>query len=253
MLQFYAHEFAAIARDLTFFRVSLREIDGIKPLVPPDRDESMAINTIRDRCEKIGLGLAAVQCTRLLVLMQKKNPSASGEAIDQAIAEVSNRIVDELKSIFFVSLDETERNLYEPSEPLFGADVDAAFPSSVFDIQEAGRCLGLGRSTACVLHLMRSLEVPLKALAVDLGVIVGRDNWGDLLKEIEVAVLALSLKSDAERKTLYSNACTQFRFFKDAWRNEAMHSRGKYTPEEANTVLVACRSFMKALAKRLHE
>src|SRR5262249_13649752 len=37
-------------------------------------------------------------------------------------------------------------------------DVPDKFPSVVYDVTEAGKCLALGRDTAAVLHLMRVLE-----------------------------------------------------------------------------------------------
>jgi len=42
-------------------------------------------------------------------------------------------------------------------------------------------------------------------------------------------------------------------FIKEAWRNYTAHAHGKYTEEEAATMVVSVRAFMQKLATRLHE
>ena len=43
-------------------------------------------------------------------------------------------------------------------------EVNDKFPSAAFDIDEAGKCLAIGRSTAAVFHLMRALETAIRAV-----------------------------------------------------------------------------------------
>jgi len=120
-----------------------------------------------------------------------------------------------------------------------------------FDITEAKKCIALGRFTASVMHLMRALEAPLKALASDLGVQGERQNWGDLINNIEPKINAMP--NNSPHKATYSESAIQFRFIKNAWRNHAMHSREKYTAEEANIILIATKALMKSLSGTLHE
>src|SRR5216683_4653264 len=65
---------------------------------------------------------------------------------------------------------ETEYAQYFENAQLFGLEVFNAFPRANDDVTEAGNCLALERSTACVMHLMRAAEVALRALAKALGV-----------------------------------------------------------------------------------
>jgi hypothetical protein len=53
---------------------------------------------------------------------------------------------------------------YFENPKLFGDAVFSSFPSATDDIAEAGTCLALERSTACVMHSMRATEVALRAL-----------------------------------------------------------------------------------------
>ena len=58
-----------------------------------------------------------------------------------------------------------ERSDFYLAHSLFGGKVDSAFPSAHHDIGEAGTCYATDRNTACVMHLMRVLELGLSAFA----------------------------------------------------------------------------------------
>jgi hypothetical protein len=79
------------------------------------------------------------------------------------------------------------------------------------------------------------------------------DSWHKVLKGIEEALAGLRNKpglTDKDRAeiTHYSEAATQFRHFKDAWRNHVSHARASYDEREAWSVLVHVRKFMQHLA-----
>jgi hypothetical protein len=48
--------------------------------------------------------------------------------------------------------------------------VTTNFSSTSFDIEEAGKCFATGRNTATVMHLMRVMEIGLKAAAIGMNV-----------------------------------------------------------------------------------
>src|SRR5271168_5169670 len=54
---------------------------------------------------------------------------------------------------------------YSAEECLFGAEVAAKFPCVIYDIEEAGKCLALDRSTASAFHSIRCLEAGIRALS----------------------------------------------------------------------------------------
>ena len=135
---------------------------------------------------------------------------------------------------------------------VFGETVADAFPSASYDVQSAAMCMGLGLSTAAVMHLMRALEPCLLAMASRAGYAPKRDEWGKIIPEIEKHLTPgdPNYINDKTTRELLSPAATQFRHFKDAWRDCTMHARGKYTEHEAEDVFRSVKSFMMDLAKK---
>lgn len=140
----------------------------------------------------------------------------------------------------------------------FGSAVHDASPSASFDISEAGKCLALRRGTACVMHLMRALEVALGALAKDLGVENKSENWNTLLNRITEEIRSRNSKTHGEDwkekdEPFYTEVATSFRLFKNAWRNHAMHARDKYSEDEAEKIYRSVKDFMQHLSERIAE
>lgn len=150
--------------------------------------------------------------------------------------------------------DPNRAKYYELDGDPFGKDVFHAFSSAAYDVAEASKCLALDRGTACVMHLMRAVEVTLKALATTVGVPTQVD-WGSYIreidKEIEKRVKASGRRTPDEE--FYSQLVVRFDNLKRAWRNPSMHVQDKYTPEEAELAYLAMKSFMQHLAARIRE
>ncbi len=146
---------------------------------------------------------------------------------------------------------------YSAIEP-FGADVAERFPSATFDIEEASRCYSLGRPTACVMHSMRVLEVGLSMFAPVFDVDTKHKDWGSILGEIEKSVRAIEVSQNKppnwkDNREFYSQCISDFKIFKNAWRNASMHGRGKYGEEEALDIMNRVRSFMQTMSARFSE
>jgi hypothetical protein len=148
----------------------------------------------------------------------------------------------------------------EACRELFGKDVANAFPSSGYDIQQAGIALATSLSTACVFHLMRALEVGLRALGGELGLQMTHENWGKSIDQIEKAIAGMrnnpTLVAQADwrdRQEFYSQPASHFIILKNAWRNFTMHDNAKYTEAEAEQIFSNTRAFMQKLAEKLHE
>jgi hypothetical protein len=146
---------------------------------------------------------------------------------------------------------------FEQTVPLFGEAVEKAFPSAVYDIEEAGKCLALQRSTACVVHLMRVLEIGLNRLAAQFGVPFENVNWQNVIDQIEVKIRNINSVSNGANwkvdEQYYSEAAAHFRFLKNAWRNHAMHVREQYDEPRAEVILNNVRAVMTHLATHLSE
>jgi hypothetical protein len=68
--------------------------------------------------------------------------------IRETIDHLTSRIKDKMDLSIFISIQNKYVAFYETSEPLFGSTVAIRFLSLTYDIQEVGKCLALGRSTA---------------------------------------------------------------------------------------------------------
>lgn len=136
-------------------------------------------------------------------------------------------------------------------EPQFGGDVEDAFPSAAYDIQESARCLALERWTASVMHVMRAMEVGLLALADHYGVAPG-ENWNQTLNQIEARSREVGRKTHGpDAEAWAAEAAAHLRFVKNAWRNHAMHPKSTYDEARAQAIFNNCRAFMGHLATKL--
>ena len=135
--------------------------------------------------------------------------------------------------------------------PHFGEPVEEAFPTIAYDVGEAAKCRALGRWTACVMHVMRVLEIGLGALARHYGV-EPNANWNTVLNAIETKAREIGKRTHGEEAEQWAaEAGTHLRFVKNAWRNHAMHPLEKYDEERAVAIFDNARSFMQHLAGKL--
>ena len=62
----------------------------------------------------------------------------------------------------------------------------------MFDIEHAGTCLALDEATACVMHLMRALEVALNAVGLGIGLpdalVQAKTSWEHLLTQMKAKI-----------------------------------------------------------------
>ena len=159
---------------------------------------------------------------------------------------------DEMGGHLLFTLSSRHAHLFSEPAP-FGAKVEDAFPSATFDIAEAAKCRALGRWTACVMHMMRVMEVGLRSLARHFDVSADA-NWNQVLNQIEAKSREVSKRADgAEAEQWAAEAATHLRFVKNAWRNHAMHPTKTYDEERAVTIYESSRSFMQHLSSRLSE
>lgn len=163
----------------------------------------------------------------------------------------------DMKAAFCVNRDSEE--YISPKNPVFGKKVELSFPSASFDIQEAAVCFGLGRDTAAVFHLMRTVEIGVRAVSTSLGLPdptgMGR-NWGQMngsiSSECERRTKAKLWSSD-EEKSFYHEVHASIDAVRVAWRNSTMHVEKRYTHDEAEQILFVTKGFMRKLADRIDE
>ncbi len=154
---------------------------------------------------------------------------------------------------------------YNPDEPLFGAQVDEKFKKKArLEISEAGKCLALGRPTACVFHLMRTVEVAIEAIRLCLGLgapTKGQHKaWGaatgafqaEIDKRNEDRAWPRQWTALADKK-FFEQAQMSLIAIKDGCRDSTMHVESVYTEDEATHLLALTKGFMQMVASRLDE
>ena len=102
------------------------------------------------------------------------------------------------------------------------------------------------------------LEYGLRALASDVNKTFDKQNWHNVIEEIESAIqterntLPRGQARD-DRLTFLSAAAKEFFYFKDGWRNHTAHNRYVYDEPMARSAIEHVRTFMNHLSPRLHE
>jgi hypothetical protein len=202
-------------------------------------------------CRTIGLRVAARQFEMAATMLFEHTSGISNAQVSQMLLDLGSAITSEMSENLFLRVF-SERTPYYRQAEGFGSAVAKSFPSAARDIQEAGSCYATDRNTACVMHLMRVLEVGLSVLAAQFRISSDRRNWENIINDIEAGIKKVSgphAGSDwKQRQQFWSEAAKDFRYFKDAWRNHAMHFREHYEAPEARTVFDHVQTFMQQLA-----
>ena len=196
MLRFHADLFIKVVNNLSLVEALQAQPASFlknKPMVQFFADQ---VKELFDQMNEVRLTTSCKKAFELYVLLstyKDGDHNATGQLIKQYSHELRDRLAAELEGRVFYYVPNHIELLSDPVP--FGASVDDSFPSARYDISEAGYCLALRRSTACVLHLMRALEPCLTSLATAWGVDHPGDNWQNirLNSRIVGAMVELSL------------------------------------------------------------
>jgi hypothetical protein len=217
---------------------------------------------IRDIARAAGMDATESGASRLvegLQALKKRHVEDAGQQLRISQTEITDleRNVDYLVMCFHDQLNakhglfltNEEARLYQPNEPLFGKDVFDKFNDSARDISESGKCLALGRNTACVFHLMLAMERALRAMAAKIGANVhdkhgNFDRWSVIVGNVKAAIPTLP----KDKQDAWTEAHNLLWGVGKVWRNETMHPAEAYTDQEARDVFGAVKVFMSRLA-----
>lgn len=191
-----------------------------------------------------------------------QNAAINGKPIPEfrlLLAHIRMSIQAELQGTCLLHVAFNRCEYYEAKE-LFGSEVATSFPSSIVNIEEAGKCFALERYTACVFHLMTVVEVGLRVLGASLHDATldpkTNPNWQKILERCDKELA----KSPKDRSPewlangqFYADATANLRAVKDAWRNPTLHIGIPYDEEKALDVFNSVKAFMRSLATKLHE
>ena len=209
------------------------------------------LDITRNWCERINLTMSVLGADRAKREICE-NPTF--DQVKRSIGELHNRISDEIHSNLLMYLTPEQVEWYRKQDA-FGEEVAKKFSSANFDIDEACKCYAFGRYTACVMHLMRVLEIGMKALADELGVPLTVPSWDGILGKIDNQLELKRNQRDPEflaNEEFYGDAARHIRTYQRA-RNRTQHPDKKYTPEEAKRIFEAVGELMEHLAKNLDD
>jgi hypothetical protein len=217
---------------------------GIQFSITPEQRQTFlaSLRRIEVECRKLDLKVSLHAASEAIITFEKSKYFGD---LGNGTEQLRNTIEWEMRSFLFFHVPSKQADFYAQSE-LFGADVNARFPSIQFDMIEAGDCFAMGRGTACVFHLMRIMEVGVQEFGKKLGVtFVDQKNWQNILDEINKAIKALPKDPTTVEM---SQVAANLYAVKLAWRNEVMHPNDKYTLEEAGDLIRLVKVFMGQLA-----
>lgn len=213
-----------------------------------------AIQELKIECNRAGLQSSVDQITRI----ERWFIDPNTETIHYVtlLSDLRGNIQQELLKRTVFALRPDEIQYYNDS--FIQQTVKDKFPSTVNDLSESGKCLIFDRPTASVFHAMRALEVCLECLVQALNIAVTNPNWENVINDCQTAIRNLHLQTPRsqtwrEDQQFYAECATEFRYFKDAWRNHVMHRRADYGPGEGMDILLSVQRFIVHLSGKLQE
>jgi hypothetical protein len=254
MLEVFAIHYIELGQLIETARVVSSAAETHDPDEPESELTEQEIANLRDTLQKIlrecrTLGLRTA--TRLVAKAVDDLPE-TGREFDLVLETVKGELAS--KRFLFVPDYRIER--YNRELPSI---VTAAFPSASSEMVAAGNAFACGLATACVFHAMRTAEIGVRALANELGRItfstdISLVEWAQILEKIDARIremkqLPRGTKKDDDLQ-FYSEAASQFRYFKDGWRVRVAHARATYDEQQALTVLDHTLSFFQTLGRR---
>lgn len=216
------------------------------------------IKYAREKLSDFDLPVTKAQLTSLseMSLLAKK---PTYDAFSYRLNTILSVLYTELSAKPAFSAENGDMGYIFPEAPVFGKRVERAFPSASFDIEEASNCYGLGRNTASAFHLMRAIEIGLRAVSASLGLPdptgTGR-NWGQMNGAIKTECdkrTSAQLWADDQEKIFYHEVYASIDAVRVAWRNATMHVEKRYTHDEAEQIFAVTKGFLKRLSERIDE
>jgi hypothetical protein len=277
MLQLYAHSFIRLLDDLQRIETELRgwgttivrKSDHDLAMTEMSRLAELIDSAVPEDCKVLGLHSAEKQVRKVQEYLQRTSGNFS--EFTELLKELRRRIVEDLEDRVFFHVyphkidqffkrDENGQLTPRTAPDLFGQEITTRFPGTLYDVEEAAKCFVCSRYTACVFHLMRVMEVGLRALGQSLGD-PSLDpslnpTWERILKRCDTELQKSLRDRSAEWKTderFFAEATANLRVVKDAWRNPTTHVEAKYDEERARDVWNAVLAFMRHLAIKLSE
>ncbi len=256
MLELDAREFFHAITELRAVQLLTNAIDEKSVVVTPS--DALIIRSHLARLlaavGKLGARSAIKSALRLQAAIADEAHEVTYLMLLTVLADVESRFADHLDDIQIFVLDEADARAFV-GDAIVDPGVSFNFPSTIFEFDEGAKCIALGRDTAGVFHMMRVLEIGLRALARYLGIEdpikPASKNWAAMLKLIkdEADVKWQPSKSaKIKERIMFDNIYATLDAVRNPWRNSTMHVETIYTPHEAGHIFNCTHFFMQKLA-----
>jgi hypothetical protein len=234
-------------------------------------DYNEALESLQRLCATVGLSVSEILVRNAL---KETLPTLSYKDGAAKMGELQRCVQAELESKYFFYIsaerakylvlydvdkksDEAGPELSEVgTEILRFLPCIKTFPSTVFDLEEAGNCFATGVFTACVFHLMRMCEYGLVSLARSIGADPSISSWEAILRKIASKIQEMDKTHPVgweNDKAFYSESAALMLNVKNSWRNSVSHIRRNYDEPRARRIFNSVEALMIHLAGRLKE
>ena len=182
-------------------------------------------------------------------------------ALLSRINDVQTRLTDELSLNLFFRLPQEKKKYFD--NPIDGwQDVIDRLPETLSNIEEMSKCFALSRYPAAVYHACQALESGLIQFGIFLEVVDPKSGWTAVTNRL-IVLLEKTKRSDLPQKY---QGCYGFleqmraviQSLQTAWRNKIDHAQGRlalmtidFTPDIAEEIMIASRSFLRRLATEM--
>ncbi len=223
---------------------------SVELIIPPLAD-------FKRESDQLGARLASIAADRMLSKLRLEPCVLNvGQAV-LALNEIESRFADYLTEVKMFVLYPQEASFLETADQLVESEgFSAMFPNAALEVEEASKCIALGRFTASVFHSMRMLEIAIRALAKRLGIpdptAPAEKNWGKILEAIKTKIDATSPKKNrmpGSEGSFFEDLYAHLDAVRNPWRNATMHVETIYMPHEALHILRCSAFFVRRLSK----
>lgn len=257
MLELDAHRFVGFTNTLRSI-TKMRADNPQKQNQAGQADPHLAIS-LREHAEQLAeMGLRTTKGAVLDLAGSIECYGPYNDLADAKVGFVCRTLHLETDGLKFLHVE--NEDLYNKGAQLFSPDMSIKYPNASYEIDEACKCLALERGTACMFHLMRTMELSVRATAKCLQIpdpIKPSDHaWGPIQKTIDDA-MKIKWPTAASRQSgdgaIFDSINAMLAAVRSPWRNPTMHIDKVYTTQQAGDVLDAVRGFMRVVISRFDE
>jgi hypothetical protein len=208
----------------------------------------------------VGAKFANISADRLYRLLNTDPCPLTWGQLGTLLSDIESRFADHLRFVKLFVIHDEKLNFFDAGSVLLGEPTASRFPSVLFDVEEASRCLCLARPTACVFHCMRMIEIGVRSLAKKLAIPdptkPAERNWGVILSAIKAAIdsrYPTSRRMHGSEGAFLEETYVTLDAIKNPWRNATMHVDTVYTEAEAFHILNCSAIFVRKIANVINE